>query len=506
MPGSDDRNAKARLAELMHEKLRRNADKSLLAYAQYMVPSFKVNHHHERIAEVLEDCEAGLIDRALITTPPRHGKSLLCSVVFPAWYLGRHPTNEVIATAYGSELVSGFGRRLRNLVRDPRHADIFGEDAALSPESRARDMWLTMGGGVYRAAGVGGGITGFGGHCLIIDDPVKSWKEADSPVVQSQTWDWYQSDFHTRVMKGGFILVIQTRWNENDLAGKLLAEEEKGGEQWHKVHFPAVDRDGKALWPEMYDIDYFSRRMRNNRVWQALYQGNPLPAEGNLFTENMFRTYDRMPDIGRMRIYGASDYAVSFGKGDFTVHAVVGVDENDDIYLLDLWRRQESSDVSVDAQLALMLRWKPLIWAEESGQIVKSIGPFLEKRQRELKAWGARRQFSSTTDKAARAQSFLARMGSGKVVFPAHAPWYPELKAEMLKFPLGKHDDQVDALSLIGRLIDRMSTGKAKEGPGEKPPALTIGGNLPPGMRGFTWGEVVKDVIDLSRRRRRHAA
>ncbi len=506
--GKLSREDKARAAELLEEKLRRNAHRDLLSYAQYMIPNYRVNHHHEKIAQALMDCEAGLIDRLMITTPPRHGKSLLASVIFPGWYMGRNPGNEVIAAAYGKELISGFGRRLRNMVRDERQSDIFGPEAALSPESRARDMWLTNAGGVYRASGVGGGITGFGAHAGIIDDPVKSIEEADSPTVQRANWLWYQTDFYSRIMKGGFIVVIQTRWHEEDLAGKLLEAEEEGGDVWHKVHFPAINEKGEALWPDEYPVKHFDRIRAlpdmTARMFNALYQGNPLPEEGNLFQDSWFKTYAKMPDTGRMRIYGASDYAVTYGGGDYTVHVVVGVDADDHIWVLDFWRAQESSDVSVDAQLMLMDKWKTLIWAEESGQILKSIGPFLQKRQRELKAWGYRKQFSSASDKAQRAQSFVAAMASGRVSWPGSAPWYPALKSEFLKFPLGKNDDQVDAFSLVGRLISSMASGEKRPGPEGQMAAIRVGdGELPKGLRDYTFGEVAEDTMRRSRERRR---
>ena len=493
------RQRRALRMEARHARLRLKAKDDFLSYAGYMVPGFMVNHHHRAIANALMDCEAGRCDRLMITTPPRHGKSLLCSVLFPAWFLGRRPDGQVIAASYGSELISGFGRRLRNMVRQPDHTDIFGEAAGLSPDSRARDMWLTNGGGIYRAVGTGGGVTGFGGHCIIIDDPVRGIEDADSPTVQAKTWEWYQADLLTRCMKGGFIVVVQTRWNMQDLSGKLLELDESGeGDKWRKVHFPAIDDDGKALWPEMYDVPYFDRirRTQTPRHFQALYQGDPLPESGNLFTEDMFegQTFATMPDLSRMRFYGASDYAVSFGKGDWTVHVVVGVDSNLDIYLVDMWRARERSDVSVDAQLRLMNKWKTLLWAGESGQIARSLGPFIRRRQMETGSWGAIREFSSAVDKAQRIQPFLARFGSGKVYLPRTASWYGDLKREMLAFPLGSSDDMVDALGLIGRLLDAMSKGRALPGEMDLPSVLTIGGKVPAGMRGVTMEEIARDA------------
>ena len=179
-------NDKERYGEILEEQWRRAAYRDVLAYAQYVNPNYRVNWHHREIGDLLMRMEAGLEDRGMVVLPPRHGKSLLCSVIFPAWYFGRNPSNEVIAWSYGGDLAHGFGARLRNLMSGERHRAVFGEDGALSIDTRARDRFMTNAGGVYRSAGSQGGITGFGAHLFIIDDPVKGFEEANSAIVQKK--------------------------------------------------------------------------------------------------------------------------------------------------------------------------------------------------------------------------------------------------------------------------------------------------------------------------------
>jgi predicted phage terminase large subunit-like protein len=160
-----------------------------------------------------------------------------------------------------------------------------------------------------------------------------------------------------------------------------------------------------------------------------------------------------------MRVYGGSDYAVTADGGDYTVHVVIGIDPEGRMYLLDMWRQQTSSDKWIEAFCDLVLQWKPIGWAEEQGQIRAGVGPFLDKRSRERRAYVAREQFPTRGDKAVRAQSIRGRMALDGLYVPIHASWYPDLRAELLGFPAGKHDDQVDALGLVGQLLDRMQPG-----------------------------------------------
>ena len=413
--------------------------------------------HHRLIAERLEEIESGKIDRLLICMPPRHGKSELASRRFPAWFLGRNPENSVIAASYNSELAGEFGREVRNIVADADYEALF--ETRLAADSSAANRWHTDRGGMYVAAGVGAGVTGRGADVLLIDDPIKDREEADSELKRERVWQWYTSTAYTRLAPDGRVVLIQTRWHEDDLAGRIL---EKSASEWTVLDLPALDEAGQALWPARYPQAALER-IRTTigpREWSALYQQRPVPQEGAYFERDWFRWYGTRPK--HLRIYGASDYAVTDQGGDYTVHLVVGIDENDDIYLLDLWRGQTRSDVWVEAFLELVERYQPLIWAEEQGQILKSLGPFIEKRMRERRTYCRREQFASLADKPTRARSIQARAAMGKIYLPEAPDWAGAMLGELMSFPAGRHDDQVDALSLIGRMLDRMA-GAARQ-------------------------------------------
>jgi predicted phage terminase large subunit-like protein len=415
--------------------------------------------HHTYIADHLEKVATGVIDRLMINMPPRHGKSELASRRFPAWYLGQHPEHSIIAASYNSDLATDFGRQVRNILQTDEYKALF--HTQLADDSRAANRWNTKEGGAYVAAGVGTAITGRGANILLIDDPLKDREEADSELHRQKVWDWYTSTAYTRLAPGGRIIVIQTRWHEDDLSGRLLQEQERGGDQWVKLELPAISPEGKALWPEFYPIETLERfrRVLPARDWSALYQQRPTPEEGAYFKRDWFKFYDRVPN--HLRMYGASDYAVTADGGDYTVHVVCGVDPDDNLYVIDVWRRQAESHIWVEQFINLVAQHKPLNWGEENGQIVKSLGPFIDKRMRERRVYCRREQMSSVADKPTRARSFQARAAMGKVYLPHGAPWVTDLMAEMMTFPAGKHDDQIDALGLIGRMLDTMVGGRA---------------------------------------------
>lgn len=445
---------------------RRKARTSLLGFVDYTFPTYVPAPHHKLIADKLEAVERGEIDRLMINMPPRHGKSELASRRFPAWFLGRNPGRSIIAASYNSDLAGDFGRQVRNIVADPLYRALY--DVELADDSRAANRWNTKDGGAYVAAGVGTAITGRGADVLLIDDPLKDREEADSELQRNKVWDWYTSTGYTRLAPGGRIIVIQTRWHEDDLSGRLLEQSKRGGDKWEVLELPAINDAGEALWPEFYPLPVLERlrAVLPVRDWTALYQQRPAPEEGDFFRREWFKFYDKTP--ANLRIYGASDYAVTAKGGDYTVHGVVGVDPNDDIYVLDIWRAQAESNVWVESFIDRVASYKPLTWAEEQGQIIKSLGPFIDKRMRERKVYCHREQMASVADKPTRARAFQARAAMGKVFLPHSAPWIADLMGELLAFPTGKHDDQVDVLSLIGRLLDVMVGGR-KPGQVEKP-------------------------------------
>lgn len=435
----------------------------LIAYAAYQWPGYRDAPHHRLIARKLEAVERGEIKRLMIFMPPRHGKSMLASEFFPAWYLGRNPSHYVIASTYAQELADDFGRKVKGQIADGSYQAIF-PGVRLAEDSQSVKRFHVEGGielgttqrGAYYSVGVGGPLTGRGAHLLMIDDPVKNREEADSEVVRRRIRDWYTSTAYTRLMPGARIVVIQTRWHEDDLSGWLLKEHQHEG--WDVVSLPAISDAGEALWPEQYSQAELERIKAavGPRDWSALYQQRPAPESGDYFKREWFRYYEEAPE--RLQIYGASDYAITAKGGDYTVHGIFGVDRAGRIYLLDLWRQQTTSDVWIDAFLDLVARWKPIQWGEEQGQIIKSLDPFINKRSIERQTFVAREQFASLSDKASRAQAIRGRMAQGMVYFPRNAPWLADLERELLTFPVGVNDDQVDVLSLLGRMLDTLTS------------------------------------------------
>jgi predicted phage terminase large subunit-like protein len=446
----------------------------LIAYAAYQWPGYRDAPHHRLIARHLEAVERGEITRLMITMPPRHGKSMLASEFFPAWYLGRNPEHYVVTATYAQELADDFGRKVKNQIEDSAFRSIFPGIALAGDSKSAKRFHIEgqLGGyehstsqrGAFYAVGVGGPLTGRGAHLLLVDDPVKNREEAESEIVRKKTKDWYTSTAYTRLMPGGRIIIIQTRWHEDDLAGWLAAEHAHEG--WTVLNLPAVSVDGKALWPEQYDIPALDqiRRALPPRDWSALYQQAPSPETGDYFKREWVHTVEKLPPREQMFVYGGSDYAVTADGGDYTAHVVLGVDSDGRMYLLDLWRAKASSDVWVEAFCDLVTKWKPIGWAEETGQIKSGVGPFLVKRMLEKEAYVARESFATRGDKAIRAQSIRGRMAMNGLYVQKDAPFLTDLINEMMSFPVGVHDDQVDALGLVGQLMDRMSHGnKPKE-------------------------------------------
>lgn len=380
----------------------------------------------------------------MIFMPPRHGKSELASKRFPAWCLGRDPKRQIIAASYNSDLANDFGRNVRNLVAEPEFSQVFPQ-VTLAPDSQAANRMNTNHGGTYVAAGVGTAVTGRGAHIALIDDPFKDREEADSERRRDVVWDWYRSTLYTRLMPGGAVVLIQTRWHEDDLAGRIL-EQEAG--QWDVLELPALHPERGALWPEWYPVEALERIKATvgPREWSALYQQQPQPDEGTFFQRGWFKEWDKLPDC---RFYLTSDFAVTDGGGDYTVLTVWGIAADGDVYRAAQWKGQTTSDVWIERMLDLVARWKPLAAFGEGGVIQKAVQPMLKRRMRERNVHCRLEWLPSVSDKPTRARSFQAMAATGRVHFERGADL-----SEFLVFPAGKHDDEVDTASLIGRAID----------------------------------------------------
>lgn len=436
--------------------------------------------------DCLQKVEDGKIKRLMGLMPPGSAKSTYSSIVFPTHVMGRFPGFQVITASYGSDLPRKWGRKGRAIVRQKQFQRIF--DTTLSTESSAADEWALGNGSEYMGAGILAGITGNRAGGVIWDDLIKGRQEADSDVFRDKTWEAYFDDLLTRKKPGAWEIGVTTRWHEDDVAGRILPENYNGesgwiegrdGNLWYVVCIPAeAERTddilgrqiGERVWPEWFGPDHFKPFKRNARTWSALYQQRPAPEEGDYFKREWIKpcTMATLPPLNTCRNYGASDYAVTADGGDYTTHGVVSIDPEDRMYLRDVWRKQAASDEWVEAFCDLVIAHKPIGWAEEQGQIKSGVGPFLEKRQRERKAYVHREQFPTRGDKAIRAQSIRGRMALNGLYVPIDAPWFAALVAELLSFPAGKFDDQVDMLGLIGQLLDRMTSGQKPKEP-DKP-------------------------------------
>jgi len=452
---------------------RREARKGLLPFVEYTMPNFQSGEHHQQIAEALEKVERGEINRLMIFAPPRHTKSELASRRFPAWYLGRNPDKQIIATTYGYDLASDFGRDVRGIVDSEEYDKLF--DTKLRADSKSANRWHTNENGVYIATGVGGSITGRGAHIALIDDPFKNRDDADSELMRDKVWKWYTSTFYTRLMPGGAIIIILTRWHEDDLAGRLLEDEKNGGDKWTKISLQAIKNEGtkqeEALWPEWYNLDYLkqTKHVIGNRDWTALYQQNPAPDEGIYFTKDKFRWYDKLPN--NLTYYGSSDYAVTDGAGDFTEHGVFGVSPNDDIYITDWWSGQTQSDVWIETQLDLVLKWKVMMWAGETGPIRKAVEPFLDLRMRKRRAFTSLEWLPTVANnKEAGARTFQALVNSGIVYLPKGEQWAIDLVDQLIRFPVGKFDDKVDVCTGFARMINNVWASSPSTSEDDKKP------------------------------------
>jgi predicted phage terminase large subunit-like protein len=488
-------------AQAAEEELakRELAKRHLLAFIMRYEPTYQAGWFHKVLAEelmqFLEDVIAGNSPRLMLTVPPRHGKSMQASQYFPAWALGNHPHLEFINTSYAQSLQMDFSRKIQELVRSPDYAVLF-DGIRIMKNNEAVERWglcdkdgVRTGGGVL-AAGVGGPITGRGAHVLIIDDPVKNREEAESVTVREGAKNWYSSTAYTRLAPGGGVLVIQTRWHDDDLAGWLLSEMREAEkelrdtgvwpddcDQWRVLDFPAIathDEKYRKKGEPLHDVRYplpalkKIKRTLAPRDWAALYQQNPQVEEGAYFSKNMVRYYRSNPPK-YMDIYVAGDLAISKKEhADYTVFLIVGVDENENIYVLDCRRgRGWDADKIIDVMFEIHEDWKPRKFGLEKGHISMTMDSLLQRRMKDAKLYDLHVEElkPGKADKELRARSIQGLMSHGKVFWPEGALWVDDFLNEMLRFPNGVKDDCVDAAAWIGKMLANqpyVGTGRPK--------------------------------------------
>jgi len=420
------------------------AKKDLISFCYLNNPNFVCGDHHEVIANVLQRTIEEKDLRIIITSPPRHGKSHLVSENFPAWYLGNCPDRSMILTSYGQELASDFGMKVRNIFLQEFYNKIFN-DIKLSVDSKSKKRFNTNRGGSYYAVGRGGAITGRGGNCLLIDDIIKDDKEANSPLIRKQCIEWYKQTLYTRLMKGGSIVVIATRWHEDDLIGYLLNSKEQKHEKWKLVNFPAINDKGEALWDEFFPLNAL-RRVKNTlgtRNFEALYQQNPRPSEGSLIKRKWLKFYSKELNLQKAdeiiqswdMTFKASD------KSDYVV-GTVWARFKASYYLIDKVRDRLDFPDTIKAFVNLSNKYpsaiRKLVEAKANGQAI------IDTLKNKISGIVA---VNPDISKEARVNQVTPLYESGNVFYPSKelAPWIDEHIEEIVAFPLGKFDDSVDS-------------------------------------------------------------
>lgn len=407
------------------------------------------------VAAYLDRVLAGEIKRLMIFAPPQHGKSELASVRFPAYWLARRPDDPVIVTSYAASLAYSKSRQARQVVEGDEFRDVF-PSIATNRESRAVDHWELEPPkrGALLAAGVGGPITGHGAMLGIIDDPVENWEQAQSETYRNRAWDWYRGTFRTRIWEDGAIVLIMTRWHEDDLAGRLLARDEG---EWTVLRLPALSEgegdplgraEGEALSPGRYSTDALLSLKHDvgAMAWAAEYQGTPRAPEGNRFKRHWF---DVVPGSAaqafRVRYW---DKAGTRDGGDWTAGVLMSWVPGSYWYVEDVvrgqWSSLERETVIRRTAEADRARFGDVeIWLEqEPGSGGKDSA---EYTIRNLAGFAAYAERASGT-KEVRAEPFAAQCEAGNVKL-VRGDWNERYLDELTVFPNGLHDDQVDASS-----------------------------------------------------------
>lgn len=445
------------LADLLEKRARRDVRQSLDAWAKQCgwIPA----RHHSFINGMLEKVEAGKIRKLIVCVPPGSAKSTYTSVQFPPWYLGKQPGRGILACSHRDDLVTSFGRRGRELINS--HGRTLGYK--LAKHSQAADRWETSNGGIYQGAGIGAGIAGIRADLGLIDDFFGKKEDADSKLMRDKLWDWYKWDFMRRLKPNAAQVIMNTRWHEDDLIGRLLASE---ANEWVVIDIPLYAREndplgravGEPLWPEYFNEDFRREAQKDARIYNCAFQNNPIPESGNYFEKAWIQEYSPSELPKELRYYAASDHAVSQKQeADSSVMLVAGVSANDDIYILpDAEWDKFPTDIAVTKMLALNKKYHPISWWAGKEHITQSIGPFLNKEMAVQRNYIALVETPSIRDLSTRAQPIKARMRSRKVFFPRWASWWPVALHELLSFPVGTHDDFIAALSELGRGLDEM--------------------------------------------------
>jgi predicted phage terminase large subunit-like protein len=436
----------------------------LIAFCCHMQGDYKVGRHHQRLARLLEDIEASRKDRICVSVPPRHGKSQLVSIYYAAWYLGRNPSHKVMLVSHTTDLAVDFGRKIRNLIATGAYREVF-PDVHLAADSKSAGRWSTNHGGEFFAAGVGAALAGRGAHLLLVDDPHSEQDVlAGNFEVFRKAYEWFTFGARTRLMPGGRVAIVHTRWHMDDLIGRVVSDMTKnpGADQYEVFEFPAIldatdPETGapvqKALWPEFFDLPELLRTKASMPAyqWNAQYQQKPTAEEAAIIKREWWRMWEReQPPTCEYIIMALDAAAEANNRADYTSITTWGVffnEEEDSHQIILLHALKDRLEFPELKRVALQAYkdWEPDAFIVEK----KSSGTALYQEMRRMglpvqEYTPVRGTSSSPNTKMARLNSVADLISSGMVWAPDRR-WAEDLVEEVAAFPYGSHDDQVDS-------------------------------------------------------------
>ena len=445
------------LDEYDRRKSLKKSRSSVLSFSHHIYPGFKEGAHHRKLAKIFEDVVAGRKKRVIINIAPRMGKSEFSSYLFPAWFLGQFPDKKIIMGTHTASLSEDFGRRVKNLVNSNEYQEIFSK-TALAEDQKAAGKWSTGAGGQYYAVGVGGALAGRGADLFVIDDPHSEQDiKANSRLTFDQAWSWFQTGPLQRLMPGGAIIVIMTRWSLIDLTGKLLDYQIKNPESdpWELVELPAIlnenENNEKSLWPEQWPLDQLKAKKAamDPRYWQAQYMQQPTSDAAAVIQRNMWRVWEHEDPPRCEYIIQSWDTAhETKTSSDYTACTTWGIWYNDEdggapnLILIDAFKARMNFPTLKERALEMYKEYEPDAVVIEK----KAAGAPLIQEMRRVGVPIQEFSPSRGNDKHVRVNSVADIFASGKVWAP-DTRWAREVIEEVAAFPVGEHDDYVDTMT-----------------------------------------------------------
>jgi len=448
---------KLEFLEELEEQERRTklkmAQNSVIEFAKAVYPGFKEGPHHRKIAKIFADVAEGKKKRVIINIAPRMGKSEFSSYLFPAWFLGQYPDKKIIMATHTAGLSEDFGRRVRNLIEGEDYAKIFSE-TRVADDQKAAGKWSTSAGGQYYAVGVGGALAGRGADLFVIDDPHSEQDiKANSRATFDNAWSWFQTGPLQRLMPGGAILVIMTRWSLVDLTGKLLQYQMRNpdADQWEIVELPAILPSGKSLWPEQWPIEQLEAKKANMdaRYWNAQYMQQPTLDSAAFIKRTHWRIWEpEDPPRCEFIIQSWDTAHETKTTSDYTACTTWGIWYNEEeggrpsIILLDAFKDRMEFPELKEVALKQYKEWDPDSFLVEK----KAAGAPLIQELRRMGIPVDEFSPSRGNDKIARVNAVSDLFASGTVWAPDRR-WAKDVIEEIVAFPVGENDDYVDTMT-----------------------------------------------------------